>query len=81
MGTIMDPLTPRVAGPVVREIPATSSAPLVDKEPLADMALAATMLITSSAARVAEPEIVDVPTETLLATEAKDACPDTALFA
>ena len=74
-------MTPRVAGPVVREIPATSSAPFVDKEPLADIALAATMLITSSAARVAEPEIVDVPIEILLAVEAKDACADTALFA
>ena len=80
-GTSSLPVTPRVAGPVAREIPATSSAPFVDKVPLTDIVVAATMLITPSAARVAEPEITEAPTETFLATEDKDACADTALFA
>ena len=49
--------------------------------PLTDIVVAATILITSSAASVAEPEIAEAPTETFLATVDKEACPDTALFA
>ena len=81
MRTVINPLTPRVAGPVAREIPTTSSVPFVDKLPLTDIVVAATILITSSAASVAEPEIAEAPTETSLATEDKDACADTELFA